>query len=817
MLIMKRIIPFISILLLLACSPKNQNDTKLIELVPQNTSLVAQINDSISLKNSTELSKIFSLDPNLKKNIQNIIPKNITSSQLMFFTPVGKNENAVSLIVKSSPKDSLLVFQKTFKYSKQTIGVVNQEGQTFYTAHLGQLRMWSQSQLVIENGIRNFEKGQRGIVSPAFYQLAETIDEDLDVNLFIHPSSKPLIQSFFRTIPFFPKTGRDWIELGMEVSENAINLNGVAFLNDSIPDGLNLVKNIKPQKLSLSRIVPENFSSYLGFPIDNWEQLEDNFTRFSRRVNLPLSKTNLSSPPNKLNEIAWIFAAGEKSLAFRIDDVEEKFPDFLSMENEPKRFRTFPYYPVSIPPRLLGLIEVFGDKIDPKWGCWYENILIMSETESGLKNILGSYLDRNTLDRQPAFLNLQEKLTDENSFLWVGNNKNLVKYWQQDNANENLNNLPFEAFPFSTFQGVIEDGFTHLFFSLQKNLPSDKNKGVKNAHTLELNKPSIIPPQWFKNHKNKGMDVVSQDSDNVLYLFSNTGKLYWKKQLSGKIIGGIRQVDLYKNRRWQLAFRTDDRLMILDRNGKIVKPFDIKLPKSNQPLPLSIFDYDNNRNYRFLIAQDRSLLMFNNQGKRLNGFTLKKVNANIIAPPKHIRLQGKDYILIPLENNTLKIVSRTGKDRVKVQGKIAFSENEIFSYLNTFATTDQGGNLIQVDTKGNKVSSPLQLTTGHRINATSKTLVTLSENEFNIKGIPVKLPFGEYTPPEIFYLNNTLYFSTTDTAEQKVYLFYSNGEAVPGFPVYGKSAVDMVNSDKDKALEMVVATEDNSLLIYEVN
>lgn len=170
-----------------------------------------------------------------------------------------------------------------------------------------------------------------------------------------------------------------------------------------------------------------------------------------------------------------------------------------------------------------------------------------------------------------------------------------------------------------------------------------------------------------------------------------------------------------------------------------------------------------------------------------------------------------------MENNTLKIVSRTGKDRVKVQGKIAFSENEIFSYLNTFATTDQGGNLIQVDTKGNKVSSPLQLTTGHRINATSKTLVTLSENEFNIKGIPVKLPFGEYTPPEIFYLNNTLYFSTTDTAEQKVYLFYSNGEAVPGFPVYGKSAVDMVNSDKDKALEMVVATEDNSLLIYEVN
>ena len=61
-------------------------------------------------------------------------------------------------------------------------------------------------------------------------------------------------------------------------------------------------------------------------------------------------------------------------------------------------------------------------------------------------------------------------------------------------------------------------------------------------------------------------------------------KLYWKKQLSGKIIGSIQQVDLYKNNRWQLAFRTADRMMILDRNGKIVKPFNIKLPKSINPL-----------------------------------------------------------------------------------------------------------------------------------------------------------------------------------------------------------------------------------------
>ena len=602
----------------------------------------------------------------------------------------------------------------------------------------------------------------------------------------------------------------------MEISENAINLNGVAFLNDSIPDGLILVKNMKPQKLSLSKIVPENFTSYLGFSIDNMQQLEDNFKRYSRRTNLPFKGTDFSAIKS-LKEISWIYVGSQKSIVFKIDDIQENFPDFLSSENALKKFRNFSYYPCSIPEELNTLVDVFGDKIDPKWGCWYEDLLIMSETESGLKNILRSYLDRSTLDRLPLYKNLQEKLADENSFLWVGSTKNLTKYWLQNKTRKNIKNLPIEEYPLVAFQGVAENDFVHLHLSLQKNLTSNEKAGVKNAYTLQLNKRPIISPQWFKNHRNKGMDVVVQDSDNVLYLFSNTGKLYWKKQLSGKIIGRIQQVDLYKNNRWQLAFRTDDRMMILDRNGKIVKPFDIKLPKSTNPLPLSVFDYDNNRNYRFLIAQDRSLLMLNNRGKKLNGFTLKKVNANIVSPPKHIRLQSKDYILIPMENNNLKIVSRTGKDRVKVKGKIDFSENGVFSYLNTFTTSDQGGNLIQIDTKGNMVASKLNLATNHRIDATTKTLVTLSENTLNIKGIPVNLPFGEYTSPKIFYLNNTLYFSTTDISNQKVYLFYSNGEDVEGFPVYGKSAVDLSNSDKDKFLEMIVASEDNSILIYEIN
>ena len=118
------------------------------------------------------------------------------------------------------------------------------------------------------------------------------------------------------------------------------------------------------------------------------------------------------------------------------------------------------------------------------------------------------------------------------------------------------------------------------------------------------------------------MDIVVQDQNNVLYLFSNTGTLFWKKQLSGPIVGKIEQVDLYKNKRLQMAFRTPNRFLILDRNGKVVEPFDKKI-FSEAPHHLSVFDYDLNRNYRFLLSHGKKIEMFDNKGLKVKGFKLK--------------------------------------------------------------------------------------------------------------------------------------------------------------------------------------------------
>ena len=165
------------------------------------------------------------------------------------------------------------------------------------------------------------------------------------------------------------------------------------------------------------------------------------------------------------------------------------------------------------------------------------------------------------------------------------------------------NDLDVEKYPYTAFQGVVENDFMHLHFRIQYNEKELPKATATNVGMISLEQKVATAPQWLKNHRTKQKDIAVQDENNTLYLYANTGTLYWKKKLTGKIQGPIQQVDLYKNGRLQMAFRTEDRFYILDRNGKIVPPFDKKIRDELPIQPLAVFDYDQSRNYRFVLAQ----------------------------------------------------------------------------------------------------------------------------------------------------------------------------------------------------------------------
>ena len=170
-----------------------------------------------------------------------------------------------------------------------------------------------------------------------------------------------------------------------------------------------------------------------------------------------------------------------------------------------------------------------------------------------------------------------------------------------------------------------------------------------------------------------------------------------------------------------------------------------------------------------------------------NNIELLDASCPVVLKLQHQIKEG--YETIKDIDGQIRILNRKGKDRIRVKKIDNISNNDVFGYRNTFSTTSKKGDLLQIDSNGNIVESPLGLRSDHKIDMTSKSIVTFSENKLNIKGIPVILPFGKYSSPKIHYINNTIYVTITDLDSQKVYCFYSNGTLLGGFPVYGLSLI----------------------------
>ena len=165
----------------------------------------------------------------------------------------------------------------------------------------------------------------------------------------------------------------------------------------------------------------------------------------------------------------------------------------------------------------------------------------------------------------------------------------------------------------------------------------------------------------------------------------------------------------------------------------------------------------------------------------------------------------------------MKILHRTGRDRISVNQKIDFSKNSVFLYKNKFSTTDKKGVLVQVDTKGKVSKTNFNLNKDHGMYATSKTLALMNDNILSIKGKKVELELGVYLEPKIFYIYDKIYVSVTDIQNQKIHLFDSQAKPIANFPVFGNSVIDMVDMEGDRKLEIVAKDQDNSLIVYKIN
>ena len=798
---MKKIIFLFSLLVLFnSCSDINNKNISSLNYLPAESELILNINDlnntkEILLKNKN-LSSISISKSKILTQLNSLSNEYSNSSGLLSLTSFGKNQTAYTYIREVNSRDSISKSDLIkSEYQNSKIFIDTSDTKDIYKIVLGNYIISSSEDIVLENIIRDHDLNNPKIDSD-FLKIIKGADVNDPFNIFINSKNSDLIEKSISDFSFFPNLNNSWISYDFKYSLEEVKMIGATRLNDSINSKLSVLRNLPPSEIKTDKIIPNSFSSFFSFTISDSERFVFNFKNYLKGNDLSTENINFESF-NLIDEISFV-KDQEKFLILEISNIEQlenyfKLNDIENLKNIKK---------INLGLDLKTLINTYDEKASFVYAALLDNSLVITQSVSQIKKIINSKAIKDNLSSNSKYLNFKNEKSKKHSFFWVNNNSN---------------NLDSVEYPFIGFSGVINENIALLDFDYSRLNQSKETNDVFTEFFLSFENEIISNPIWLKNHNNNQYDFTFQDSENYLYYYSNKGNQYWKKKIPQKIIGDIKQVDIYKNGRLQIVFRTENKLYVLDRNGNEVKELSFEIESGENNIPISIFDYEKNRNYRFLVTNDNIIEMFDSRGKKVSGFKPNVFESNIIKDPVHIRIDGKDFIVVQLENGELKILDRRGRDRIKVDQKIQFSENSIYSYMKTFTTTDNQGNLIQIDMDGKLSKKSLNISSDNLIDIKNDNLVYISENILSIKGINITLPFGKYSKPIIFNESLRMLIGISDLSENNIYLYEDNGELVKGFPLKGNSIIDIRDSDKDGKIEVLARLDSNSIVSYEVN
>ncbi|WP_282136862.1 ribonuclease HII [Seonamhaeicola maritimus] len=753
-----------------------------------------KLSKSNSYKNLEQSLNTLSL---LKSNNDVLVCFSKDTKGNLQYTAITKYD---SLLFKT---DSIKNYSKeTLKYKNKTIVKSSFNNQSTYSTNIDSTFLSSNSKDILESLFN------KPTASDELKKMYSTINNNKTCSIIVKPDSL-FINQFLPVKQIALNGFTNYIALDVDANQNEIILNGITKATDSLESVINIFKNTIPQENQTQNVTPSNSDGFMSFTFNNFKTFESNLVAFNKRDSTYVS----SKLFNDIIEVGVIYEDKETAIVVNsIDNIATK-DALIGNENIISTYREIDILEFNDPLIFSKTFKPFISFNNANLYCVIDNFFVFAESRELLQKIIANYQNKTTFSERSYFKNIKNHLSDESSLLCVYSPSSLNNIINQNF--EESSDYKLGRYNTSALQFIYDNNFAHVNGIIKKSKSTALLNSVSEEWNIKLEADILNEPQFVTNHITKQKEIVVQDIDNNLYLISNRGKVLWKKQLRGAVLGDINQIDIYKNGRLQLCFATPNRVYVIDRNGKDVAPFPGKF-NDQITQPLSIFDYDKKKNYRLLVTQGRNVLMYDVRAKIVNGFTFKSANGAIISQPKHFRIGSKDYISFKTKDR-LYVLDRVGRTRVQPKTNSSYSNQPIFLYNNQFTTTTKAGDLISVNTNGNISLKNLGLSENHSLSTTSKTLVALNENKLTIKSKTSELDFGDYSEPKIFYINDKIYVSITDKQSHKVYLFDSLSKSIANFPVYGNSSITLDNIDRDRNLEFITKGESNSIILYQIN
>lgn len=802
---------FLLFIILASCTEDAPRTTdNMYDFVAPNPALIIEIEDYTALKSTFGNQSFF------KKNKSNALLKklnfdawerliDIPKHTLATFHPLSKNEIAETLIFKA--QDSLqLKMASTGKamYDSEEIFVVDSGKKVYHYTTLAGHTIVSSSKIILENIIRNFKNE---IIVPSSLSKLSSVLSDNTSSLIINTANfKDLYGKTFKDLSFMPFMGMtDYIGFDLIIDENDILLSGVVLESENTTIPWTAFSKVSPKTSIVAEVVPNSFTKVESVLISDYKELFE----FDKIVNENLRFDSIWLGVDELAKVHLSNASAVIIVGENADDTSA----YLNKRSKPlKSFGSFDINQLTTPLQYDENIAKYIKNIQFEYYTIIKDMVLGAQNLQTLEDIIIEINNNNVLALQPSFNYHLESLSAQSHMLWYTNLERsdiILENSLHEESKSDYKKLDWSKHEFLVSQMKVEDGFAYFNVLQRERKPEASYSKVEQLVRISPELPIISKPQFFKNWRTGQYDIVFQDSKNVLHLRDTKGNLIWSKALESPLVGKISTIDIYQNDRLQLTFATKDKIYVLDKNGNDVSPFPIR-SKNDITQSLSVFDYDSNGKYRFLMVNDNKVTMYDKRAKKVRGFKYRKAEAGIKYPIKHIRMGNKDYIVVQDEDDNLEILNRRGKTRVALPESFKHSGGEWFEYKGKFVSLNDDGKLVFVDENGG-IDIKNYDWINPKFEADPKTLVCMSENRLSIENNKAELPYGLYSEPML----TSKYAAISDRQDQKVYVFDKNAELLNGFPVYGKEIVDLYYTQK--RIVLLVLDEKGAIMVYKAN
>ena len=715
----------------------------------------------------------------------------------------GVEEYKYLLIRPLAPIDSIpQLVGDTLQYENLPVIKFKKEGIDRYAVVNKHTYFESDSKILIENSIRLQNAPNRPDES-----LQKLYNSKAGpFQLFINERSQTLLAEKFKTLmPFNLSDFSSWVAIQPEIENGNTILNAIGLLSTEKLTKMNLVTNQAHDLSKLLSNLPLTMigASLYGFDFDRFSVVRD---RYNAQHNLP-------SPPidsllMQAHAVAKVHTLQNQIAVLDMTGVEGVIDILEKNAEATRKLRDVMTYQFSKEKSIQQLGAPLLNLPTFTHASILNDLLFLAPSEASLTEVLTQIFNGYYLGSDEQFDGLLKEIPNESSFLFVGVEEFFSKQLNSLLIDDNRMDSTSE-FPFWLGVGLVESAVAQIQFQRVSKQEKIKNKRPKLLFSTPIESNISQGPNAVRNHLNGSMEWVVQDEKNNLILISSSGKSTWTRPIGSPIQFPIRQVDLYKNSRLQMAYTTKKGFEVIDRNARPVPPFSSTL---NNPLPLAVFDYENSRDYRLVLIDKNKLELRNRKFAKVSGFNRAKANLNYA--PKHIRIGTRDYITMVEKSGKLLLLDRRGNVRIKTPNDLVMS-SDVYLHQNGFVGLDNKNRLFRIEINGKISYRTLPFETPYYVRARGKNLVLLNENKLEINGRLLELDFGLYGEPSIHIVNNLTLISLVDEQEEKVYVFDRKGNLLPHFPIYGAGSVT-IDSDRKGKVFLATTGENNSLVVYQI-